>query len=131
MKLSDLYNLLTDENERCDFIKIDLTNGPLSKQGPLKDVYKYESTINGKPSWNSKSVEYQIWYDPAYNGVWQIGIFPGSYGIIAHVMGSIDDNNTKWHYYDYILNPPLLTPTGKDMSLICMNIIGKFKVETM
>ena len=92
--------------------------------GSVKDVYRVESTINGKPSWNSKYGENQIWYDPAYGGVWKIGTFPG-YKIVAHTIGSINDNSTRWHYYDYTLDPALLTPTSEDMSLICIDMIGK------
>ena len=121
---------LTGEKERCDFISINLKNAPLSKHGSVKDVYRYETTIKGKPSWNSKLGANQIWYDPDYDGVWRIGPFPDS-RIVAHPMGSIDDNNTQWHYFDYTLNPALYKPTGEDMSLKCMNMLGKHKVDTV
>ena len=125
----DCTYVLTGEKERCDFISINLKNVPLSKHGSVKDVYRYESTINGKPSWNSKLGANKIWFDPDYDGVWKIGPFPGS-RIVAHPMGSIDDNNTQWHYYDYSLTPALYKPTGEDMSLKCMNMLGKHKVDT-
>ena len=122
INLYGMYLHFTGEKKQCDFISIDLKNAPLSKQGSLKNVYRVESPINGKPSWNSKFGDYQIWYDPAYAGVWRIGPFPHS-RIAAHPMGSIDDNNTAWHYLDYTSN--LYKPSGGDMSLKCMNMIGK------
>ena len=118
-----LWNVLTGEKKQCDLISIDLKNAPMLKQGSVNNVYSLESPINGKPSWNSRFGDNQIWYDPAYEGVWRIGPFPDSRIVGPHPMGPIDDNNTKWHYFDHTAN--LYKPTGEDMSLKCMNMIGK------
>ena len=85
----------------CGCLKVKLKNDALTQQGYRQGTYHFSSTVNGRPSWTSKSRA--IWYVPQYKdyrigNLKDIGSTVG--GITAFENNEVDDPQhiVSWKY---------------------------------